>query len=92
MLDVDGDLTVSTQVWRALASMEGLQNLLVEVIILSPSNLAPWTAREAALMKPARAVTGPKHFELILPRNADPATLKELPCQVRTRETLTPEL
>ncbi|MCJ1438736.1 hypothetical protein MMC27_008126 [Xylographa pallens] len=90
-LDVDGDLTVSAQVWRALASMEGLQNLLVEVVVRSPSYPAPWTAREASLLKPARAVTRPNRFELILPCNADPSSLKELPCKIRTQEPLSLE-
>ena len=73
-------------VWKALATMEGLEWLRVELTITRPWEGPLWTEKEWTLLEGVKAVTRPSHFELILPFPAADSTREEtLPCTITRR-------
>ena len=70
--------------WKALAAMEGLEWLSVELRIVAAAwEAEEWTKREWTLWEGVKAVTRSSHFELILPFPAAASTREEtLPCTV----------
>ncbi|PON19213.1 hypothetical protein C2W62_03910 [Candidatus Entotheonella serta] len=74
--------------WEALAAMEGLEWLRVEVEIkmFYPREAEEYTEREYTLWELIKKVTRPSHFELILPFPAAESTREEtLPCTIIRR-------
>ncbi len=69
-------------IWRNLASMRGLSDLVVGIHIPFIWQ-TQWTQREVAILAPVKAVTRPACFEMILnfPSNAEEQLL-DLPCHV----------
>ncbi|RYO85863.1 hypothetical protein DL762_005010 [Monosporascus cannonballus] len=73
-------------IWEALAAMEGLKWLRVELRIAMPHLAPEWTEREWTLWEGIKKVTRPSHFELILPFPAAASTREEtLPCTIIRR-------
>lgn len=73
-------------IWEALAAMEGLEWLRVEVRITEPHRALEWTEREWTFWEMIKKVTRPSHFELILPFPAAASTREEtLPCTIIRR-------
>lgn len=73
-------------IWDALAAMDGLRWLRVELRLARPHQASEWTEREWTLWEGIRKVTRPSHFELILPFPAAASTLEEtLPCTIIRR-------
>jgi hypothetical protein len=75
--------------WKIIASMKGLQNLVVS----GYGTINTWKElgepQNIALLEPIKAVTAPQHFELRLPFACDSskAPWKDLPCEIGiTRE------
>jgi len=70
-------------VWKALAAMEGLEWLRVELRLVQPLDASIWTDLEWTLWEGIKKVTSPSHFELILPFPAAASTREEtLPCTI----------
>lgn len=73
-------------VWDALAAMEGLKWLRVELVFVWLQQVSEWTERESTLWEGIRKVTRPEHFELILPFPAAASTREAtLPCTIIRR-------
>ena len=71
------------RVWVALAAMEGLEWLRVELYLANPFEGVIWTENEWCLWPEVRRVTRPSHWELILPFAANAETREEtLPCTI----------
>ncbi|KAL8930404.1 MAG: hypothetical protein Q9208_000587 [Pyrenodesmia sp. 3 TL-2023] len=64
-------------IWDALAAMEGLQWLRVELRLSRPLQAPEWTEREWTLWEAIKNVTRPSHFELVLPFPAAASTREE---------------
>ena len=82
-------------IWKALAAMEGLEWLRVELQTTRPWNNWRWTELEWTLWDDVKQVTRPTHFELILPFPAATSTREEtLPCTIirRVEDPTSPEL
>ncbi|RYP63765.1 hypothetical protein DL771_009126 [Monosporascus sp. 5C6A] len=74
------------EIWEALAAMEGLKWLKVELRLARPHQAPEWTEREWTLWEGIKKVTHPSHFELILPFPAAASTREEtLPCTIIRR-------
>ncbi|RYP54764.1 hypothetical protein DL768_000492 [Monosporascus sp. mg162] len=73
-------------IWEALAAMEGLKWLKVELRLAQPHQASEWTELEWTLWEGIKKVTHPSHFELILPFPAAASTREEtLPCTIIRR-------
>ena len=88
------DAVLWVGIWKALAVMEGLEWLRVEIDTNRPWNNQRWTELEWTLWDDVKQVTRPSHFELILPFSAAASTREEtLPCTIIRRvEDTTQEL
>jgi hypothetical protein len=70
-----------TSLWEALAVMERLKWLRVELMPVSPIDWPLWGEREQSLCNVVRKVTRPDFFELVLPwPAAADAPEQTLPC------------
>lgn len=71
--------------WKNIASMEGLRELHVQMIV-PLHRRKDWIREQISLMEPLKVITRPRVFLLTLPFR-DPAEndsfLQELPCQIR---------
>ena len=77
------EATLWVGIWKALAAMEGLQWLRVELKFFNPWETEAWTDLEWSLWEGVKKVTRPPHFELILPFPAAASTQEEtLPCTI----------
>lgn len=81
------DETLWENIWPALAAMEGLQWLTVELTLArTVVDTTYFTELESTMWEPVKKVTRPSHFELILPFPAAPSTREEtLPCTIIRR-------
>jgi hypothetical protein len=59
--------TVWVRVWDNLAKMKGLGELQIELVVFGPAWEKMPEAEVVAILEPLRALTTPKHFELVLP-------------------------